>query len=471
LKRTKRPAIAVVLVLLAAALLGACASRTEGKPPPLDGLHFPTGLALAPAEAGGRRLLFVASSNFDLRYRSGLVHALDLDAIDRLADTAVPPATCPPGPDGQPSRCRTPEVPDLSPAIVGALEIGNLSGQVAVAPLADRMRAFVPIRDGDAVIAVDVPAGGKPTCAAGGGTRCDPAVGFPSQDPYPVRVIGGQVYVANILTVGAKGRVGFAAPDDPIWTTGGELPSILLGETAAGGITARCQPVAAGAAECSAGGTLFLSGRSATDLSSPIFLLDFPAGGPPAGPVKTINVYREQRGIDSRDIRISGDGGSLYLASRFPDALATLDVQEVQALGEDGCVVLDPVPDGSRCPGSGNTTPVLSNRSLVATSRGPNELTVIPRALPGGGTSDLVLVSSEDGLDFVDTRVDVLAARLSEVGSVPSSVAYRPNGTGFRLYVASFGQGTLAVIDLPDPFRPDLAQVIARLGPVQEGSF
>lgn len=465
MKRSIRFAIFLSAILPVAA----CVTEDEGEAAPLDGLRFPTGLAMA-EEPGGRSLLFVTSSNADLRYRSGALHVFDLAAIDALADGAMPPSDCPTGPDGLPVRCRTPDVPDLGPARIGEVEIGNFSGQVAVTPLGDGLRAFVPIRDGDAVIAVDVPGGGAPVCAAGGGARCPPMVAFPADDPDSVRVIGGTVYVTNV-GFDADGYLGLAAPDDAIWSGGGKLPAIRLGKEAAGGIAAACAPVAAGAPECSSGGTLFISGRSFSDAFSPIYLLDIPAGGPAVGPVTTLDLFSEQRGLDSRGIQISGDGNSLYLATRHPDALATLDVQRIRTADEGSCVVVPPVPEDFRCPDTGGQRPVVINVGLVATSKGPGQLAVIARELPGGGTSDLVLLTTQDGLDFVDTRTGVLAARITEVGSAPSSVVVRPGGGSYRIYVTSYGRGTLAVVDLADPFRPDLARVVARLGKVQEGSF
>lgn len=469
MKRTFRPAFSFVPCLLGVLVAAACVSEDEGVPPPLDGFHFPTGLALSSPVGDGQQFLVVASSNFDLRYRAGAVHVLDLAAVDALADGAPAPADCPPGPDGLPTRCRSPEVPDLAPAIRGAVEIGNLAGEVALAPVAGGLRAFVPVRENNEVLALDISPDGVPTCAAGGEGGCA-AVGFPGDDPFTARVVGTTVYVANIRSAGDDGRLGVAGIDDPLWAGGGELPSILLGEFAAGGIAASCAPVAEGEAECAAGGTLVVSARSNEDGVSPIYLLDIPPGGSARGPVRTVDVFAEQRGLDSRDVALSGDGVSLYMATRFPSGLATLRLADLFATGADGCVVLPPVPEGFRCPASGGE-PVLANRSLVPTGDEPNDVTVISRTLPGGGVSDLVLVTTANGIDVVDTRTDVVAARLDELGSVPSAVVYRPHGSGYRLYVTSFGRGTLAVVDMPDPFRPDLATVVARLGPPQEGSF
>jgi hypothetical protein len=57
--------------------LASCIAPSAGQPPPLDSFYFPTGLAVSP----GRRVLFVASSDFDLQYNGGSVLALDLASV------------------------------------------------------------------------------------------------------------------------------------------------------------------------------------------------------------------------------------------------------------------------------------------------------------------------------------------------------------------------------------------------------
>lgn len=65
-----------VLVLLSGLTTG-CFSTDAGLEPPLDRLNYPVGLALS---AAGSRL-YVASSNFDLRFSGGVVQVLDTDVI------------------------------------------------------------------------------------------------------------------------------------------------------------------------------------------------------------------------------------------------------------------------------------------------------------------------------------------------------------------------------------------------------
>ena len=57
-----------------------CYDQGDGVDPPLSELYFPTGLALS---AGATRL-YAISSDFDLQYNAGALHALDLVRIRAL---------------------------------------------------------------------------------------------------------------------------------------------------------------------------------------------------------------------------------------------------------------------------------------------------------------------------------------------------------------------------------------------------
>lgn len=69
----------LVLLLLSAGATG-CYDQGDGVDPPLGDLYFPTGLALS---AGATRL-YAISSDFDLQYNGGALHALDLVRVRSL---------------------------------------------------------------------------------------------------------------------------------------------------------------------------------------------------------------------------------------------------------------------------------------------------------------------------------------------------------------------------------------------------
>ena len=75
--------IAIFLAQLAlVAASSACDLENPGEDPPAGALYFPNALALSNEPDQAPRFLFVASTNYDLRYTSGALHAFSLDAID-----------------------------------------------------------------------------------------------------------------------------------------------------------------------------------------------------------------------------------------------------------------------------------------------------------------------------------------------------------------------------------------------------
>ncbi|HOU90040.1 MAG TPA: hypothetical protein PLU22_03295 [Polyangiaceae bacterium] len=70
----------------------ACFPPGEGRDPPLERVYFPVGLALDDA----RTRLFVVSSDFDLQYNGGAVHAFDLERLrGRVPQVCAGDADCP----------------------------------------------------------------------------------------------------------------------------------------------------------------------------------------------------------------------------------------------------------------------------------------------------------------------------------------------------------------------------------------
>jgi hypothetical protein len=79
----------LVLAALTSLVSASCYSAGDGQAPPLDQLYFPTGLALDGAAGDPHEYLYVASSDFDLQYRSSNLISFDLDAIQKAV-----PRTC-----------------------------------------------------------------------------------------------------------------------------------------------------------------------------------------------------------------------------------------------------------------------------------------------------------------------------------------------------------------------------------------
>jgi len=78
-----------LLAALPALLLNSCYPPGDGKPPPLEELYFPTGLALdglsqSDEGDGSPKYLYIGNSDFDLQYRAASVISYDLDLLRQL---------------------------------------------------------------------------------------------------------------------------------------------------------------------------------------------------------------------------------------------------------------------------------------------------------------------------------------------------------------------------------------------------
>ncbi len=78
-----------LLAALSALLLNSCYAAGDGKPPPLEELYFPTGLALDSLSQsdegdGAPKYLYVANSDFDLQYRAASMVSYDLDLLRKI---------------------------------------------------------------------------------------------------------------------------------------------------------------------------------------------------------------------------------------------------------------------------------------------------------------------------------------------------------------------------------------------------
>src|SRR5690349_15352480 len=68
-----------------AAVIGSCNLHNPGLAPPPAVLSYPSALALSHEQMP--RLLYVANSNFDLRYNAGSLQSYNLDALDRVLES------------------------------------------------------------------------------------------------------------------------------------------------------------------------------------------------------------------------------------------------------------------------------------------------------------------------------------------------------------------------------------------------
>ncbi len=167
------PASALAL----ATLLGSCiASHDEH---PLDILRQPTGLAISP----GGKMLFVSNGDWDRRYETGTLVALDLSRLDAGIEQPLPPGTHVSG--GRPCR-RTADLrrvecdPRLLINAQSTVRIGSGAGNIAIdRPGGDHgpLRLLVPSRHAADLTWIDVRGADEGEleleCGAGATRHCD----------------------------------------------------------------------------------------------------------------------------------------------------------------------------------------------------------------------------------------------------------------------------------------------------------
>jgi hypothetical protein len=169
------------------------------------------------------------------------------------------------------------------------------------------------------------------------------------------------------------------------------------------------------------------------------------------------NFYRavETRGIAvSKDLNPAPelDERRLFIAGRTPDTLLVLKLT---------------VPTDSS--GKATGSPQFFLERAVSLPQGPNELAVIER----DNKRPVVAISCENFLTgqdadlgevvFYDDEVGQLVARV-RVGSQPFGLAVDRRSASARIFAANFGDGQIAVIDMPNVDAPQGVKVVAHLG-------
>lgn len=149
------------LLAALACCAAACTLDNPGADPVSGKLHFPIALAV---DATGSRL-FVANSDFDLRYNGGLITALDLSRID----VAMGGQTC---------TARAPcTIASIGPLLAGPgaeVKVGAFSSTLSLSTRGRRL--FAVVRGDGAVVSIDIDRNGRTlSCFDGQSTGSTPA--------------------------------------------------------------------------------------------------------------------------------------------------------------------------------------------------------------------------------------------------------------------------------------------------------
>ncbi|MGC4114139.1 MAG: hypothetical protein QM765_05840 [Myxococcales bacterium] len=474
-----------ITALAAAALVAGCAQENVGTPPPTASFYFPTSVAAVESSTPGKPFLYVVSSNFDLRYSSGTVIAVDTSKL-------------PEPPDGVLDKPSNPAVdPDKGYALIDSFG-GGIATYSPASSQAKRL--FVPTRAANKLYTLTAQGGQLscfPNAATENGQDCldqglvleDPKdSNIRTFDPFGVTVVGRTVYITHLhITddppLSGQNRQSYLASLDAENLSG--LSFLPIGLAPAQGMAMTPNG-------------LYLAGRALTSSSDqlssqalrllrpscvdPIKITDGTcANGIPDGTesdvdcggtcspcpapktcnassdcvsgvctdrkcaectVQDVGLTTAMHIYEARGVAASSDNARLFATTRSPDGLLVVDIS------------LDPI------------TGLPRNRELsfVSLPAGPAELLVIPRP----GLRDLVVVSCTTS-NSVNIYDDELGAPVGEIkgiiepfGMVRSTIPSQPNGA--RVYVASFGNYTVDVIDILDVDRPRGAKVVGQIG-------
>lgn len=442
--------------------LAACSAATEPRPPPQNRFAYPNGLVHRdlPDLPGGpsNGALYVASANFDRCFDNGSVIALNLD------DLGLPEFGQPVGPTGPA------QIGDLRVANDAWVEIDSFAGEMALwSPPGGTPRLFIPSRsEASRLQAIDIEGATTLRCARSEGRNC--AEGAPSlvavsgmQDDLPRAPAPVGVAVAPRLDDPTKGEAWVThieAADSPEGS--GEDIRAYVVRVPADELTVEASnffPV--GGATLSFGGThaaavggryVYATGRNYTVLQGSLLasqflvrLIDRRAPGRVLDPGLDLS----WRTLEARGVAINQDETRLYVVGRSPDSLLVVDIVDAQG-----------------------DAPALRVVDAVQLPDGATQVAIIPRQAVASGPrrGDIVAVtcSAAGVVILYDEEVGDIVAQVSGVGLQPSSLTVDHRGSGARLFTSNFGDGRVAVIDIPDLDNPQNARLVAHIGTRQE---
>lgn len=464
-----------LFALVCFSVLTACPSQPSPTPPPMGQFYFPTGLAHVDSAQAPDGILFVASGNFDKRYGAGSLQAVNLSAVN------------PPLPAfGAPVNGVPVAITDLGVTDAGLVSIASFAGEVGAVPVTDGgYRLFIPTRsEGMKVMAIDAPAlaagaapllvcftdagvsdrdcgtnatsldqiqfsrstSGVPRAPSPFGVAWAPRGCFTDDDCYNGTCSHGQCLVMN--------RNGQPELDNNVFVTAlQQTDSPYLSGLNLRGYLTRLSSATPDAIDAGSfinigpggasgvvtdGRWVYFSGRYVSPAGSLLRAYDTDGGA-----VYTSALESNFYALDARAIGRSTDGSHLFIVTRVPDMLLTVSVH------------------------NGNTSaPTLRVEHSVSLPDSPNELVVLPRA----GRSDLVAVVGvgNNTVAFYDDALGQVVGHIGAVGLQPFGIAADLKGPGARLYVSSYQDGRVVVIDVPDLDRPQDGRIVAYLGASQQ---
>jgi hypothetical protein len=439
--------------LATAMFVGGCELGSPGVPPPPAELNFPVAVALAgqPRSAdGGRPFLLVANSNFDLRYSSGTLQSYRLDVVDALIEDAIAAGRC------APESYWVCEISDeqLRTAMVSEVLTGSHMGGLALGSAGDR--AYLPRRSrGGGLTWVEFDAvTGVLHCGPSieqGREQCDAlhestntmiaasrGLSLPS-DPVALTVVpratlglgerGDFIVMAHrngnaSLFVDDHTDVVPSAPPHFVHTLSGVPNDIVSIEAAPDGLV-----------------WLTSAASSATRASRDLVALEIV----PTSVAAELRVARRMvlrgidDGLDTRDLALDERGERLWVLSRRPEAIVTVDFR------------VAPLASGEAPLGP-----------IHSVGLGPSRLEVYRPPMGSTLVGELLLVTcyGARALFVVDPELGTVATVSGLNGPFEMAV----DGSRQRVYVADFRFSVIWVVDMSPLLAGGSPLVRARLG-------
>jgi hypothetical protein len=459
---------------LSLALLLAACTETNPRPPPTDRFVFPSGLVHRVLPGSTNGVLYVASANFDRCYDQGTLMAVDLDQV-RGGEGGLPALGAP----VEPVSTAPLKLEQLNVAESARVFIQSYAGEMALWNRPDGApRLFVPARaDGDFVHYIDVLEPTRLACVGASedsrnciegalsltdvpwrenDSRNEETRDLPrAPAPFGVDVTSeGQVWVTHVDPADAPARsntnfIAFLVKLDgrtPGISTDSFVPLTSAAGQAVGGshsvdVTERYAVVS---------GRFSNRVANVTNRRFLLRLLDTQNGNQ----IIDTGLDLAFAARDARGFALTPASPPrprrLYLAVRSPDSLVVVDAQGLET-----------------------DTPSLRLVDSVPMPDGPTQVTLVSR---GPARSELVVVScSAAGVVAIydpDVGQVVAQVAVSEVAqeqvSQPFALAVQQQDNAARLFVSNFGDGRVAVIDIPDLGSPQLARLVAHLGTRQD---
>lgn len=430
-----------LLGLLAAA---GCTASAADVGPPDNQIFFPTGLAVAPDDS----VMFVASSNSDLRYDSGTIDVVDLAIVDQITSGWLTAQTIPNDCSQDPDHTETLICDETQFLKVGdGVRTGNFATSIAVQDRGSgALRLIIPTRGDPSITWADYD-GTKLACTgAQGFAICDdahrltdihddPDLGQLPPEPFDAFADStGQFAIVTHLATGAVTLVDSPAngsaqiADVQFNLFGADQLTGIEGSTAVSGRTPG-----------SADDMVYISARSENRVQ--LMTVGRPVNHDYPFLVPGNYFFEDAVGgnsgtsEDTRSILFSPDGNTAYIANRLPPTLQVYDT----SLADTGA-------PANQLRGVTDICQEVSTATLLDSGDGPR----------------VYLACFQDGEVYVvDPSGAVSQENIITAGRGPFSIAAAP--TRDKVYVTNFLEDTISVID-ESPTSVTRDRVVLRIG-------